>query len=115
MHGDAANRRGRHRRCRIARCPGGRDYKCMAGLLESRCSWVSTTLRAHLYGSSTPPGGLQSVIMSTRLAKRASMFGNFGIGVAIQAAPGGRPELSRGLAGSIREPGRRVTFGAVVL
>ena len=70
----------------------------MAGLLESRCSWVSTTLRAHLYRSSTPPGGLQSVIMSTRLAKLALMFGNFVIGVAILAPAGMLPELSRKLA-----------------
>jgi predicted MFS family arabinose efflux permease len=58
---------------------------------------------------------LQSVIMSTRLAKLALMFGNFVIGVAILAPAGMLPELSRGLAVTIREAGLLVTFGAVVL
>ena len=53
--------------------------------------------------------------MSTRLAKLALMFGNFVIGVAILAPAGMLPELSRGLAVTIREAGLLVTFGAVVL
>ena len=53
--------------------------------------------------------------MSTRLAKLALMFGNFVIGIAILAPAGMLPELSRGLAVTIREAGLLVTFGAVVL
>ena len=53
--------------------------------------------------------------MTTRLAKLALMFGNFVIGVAILAPAGMLPELSRGLAVTIREAGLLVTFGAVVL
>ena len=53
--------------------------------------------------------------MSTRLAKLALMFGNFVVGVAILAPAGMLPELSRGLAVTIREAGLLVTFGAVVL
>jgi predicted MFS family arabinose efflux permease len=43
------------------------------------------------------------------------MFGNFVIGIAILAPAGMLPELSRGLAVTIREAGLLVTFGAVVL
>ena len=86
----------------------------MAGLLESRCSRVSTILCAHLYRSSTPRG-LQSVAMSTPLAKFALMFGNFVIGLAILAPAGMLSELAQGLAVNIRDAGLLVTFGAVVL
>ena len=46
--------------------------------------------------------------MSTRLAKLALMFGNFVIGVAILAPAGMLPELSRGLAVTIREAARKL-------
>jgi hypothetical protein len=100
-----------------------------AGSLDAQAvatanAWLASLNRA-LVGKHNPPrtpislvhtpGGLQSVIMTTRLAKLALMFGNFVIGVAILAPAGMLPELSRGLAVTIREAGLLVTFGAVVL